>query len=189
MTENLITDEVLEFFKAMANVERIKIIGLIANENLTVAEIAARQNMKPINTQHHIEQLVASGLVSASEGIYSLDKDKIINLSRNVLQGSRPRPKADDFVGEESEFLLRDDRKVLMDFFSAEGTLKSIPVQNKKRLVILRRLAEAFDPGSKYPEKEVNEILRRYHADTASLRRYLVDEGLLAREHGVYWRV
>jgi hypothetical protein len=183
MNENTITEEVLDFFKAMANVERIKIMGLIANEQLTIAEIAARLHMKPINIQHHLGQLASTGLAKSSDNTYHLDEDKIINLSRQVLQGSRPKLKDDDFEGEAYE------RKVLKDFFSADGRLTAIPAQNKKRLVVLRHLAKAFEPGATYPEKQVNEILRRYHPDTASLRRYLVDEGLLTRENGIYWRI
>ena len=45
-----------------------------------------------------------------------------------------------------------------------------------------------FDIGVRYPEKRVNEVLKRFHADSASLRRHLVDEGLLSRERGMYWR-
>lgn len=183
MNENLMTEEVLDFFKAMANVERIKIIGLIANESLTIAEIAARLKMKPIDIQHHMGQLVSTGLARSSTNTYHLDEDKIITLSRQVLQGSRPRPKDEDFEGEAY------DRKVLKDFFAADGRLTAIPAQNKKRHVVLRYLAQAFEHGMNYPEKQVNEILRRYHPDTASLRRYLVDERILARENGIYWRL
>ena len=52
----------------------------------------------------------------------------------------------------------------------------------------LTRLALEFEPGMRYPEREVNQILRRFHPDYAALRRYLVDEGLLSRGEGEYWR-
>jgi hypothetical protein len=55
--------------------------------------------------------------------------------------------------------------------------------------VILRYLLKVFEPGQRYPEKQVNELLRRFHPDTAALRRYLVDEKMLERKDGVYWRV
>jgi hypothetical protein len=57
-----------------------------------------------------------------------------------------------------------------------------------ERKVILEHLAACFEPGLKYPEKAVDAILRAWHPDYASLRRYLVDEGMLDREHAVYWR-
>jgi hypothetical protein len=73
------------------------------------------------------------------------------------------------------------DQKVLSTFM-VEGRLKSIPTQQKKRDVILRFLARRFEPQRMYDEREVNEILREYHDDVASLRRYLVDTGLLQRQ-------
>ena len=68
------------------------------------------------------------------------------------------------------------------------GRLREIPAKHSKRLIVLNRLAMEFDIGVRYPEKRVNEVLKRFHADHASLRRYLVDEGLLSRERGMYWR-
>ena len=64
----------------------------------------------------------------------------------------------------------------------------NFPTQNKKLMVILRHVLPVFEPGSQYPEKQVNEMLRRFHEDTASLRRYLVDSGMLQRKDGIYWR-
>lgn len=82
---------------------------------------------------------------------------------------------------------MSDDR-VLENFVDGLGRLVVIPVQRKKRLVVLRWLAEDFRPGRLYPEAEVNRILGRRHADFWMLRRYLVDEELMQRRRGVYWR-
>jgi hypothetical protein len=78
--------------------------------------------------------------------------------------------------------------KVLAAFFNADGTLHTIPTKHTKRLVVLDRLAQEFEPGQRYEEPEVNLVLRRLHPDHAALRRYLVENGFLAREAGVYWR-
>ena len=69
-----------------------------------------------------------------------------------------------------------------------DGRLVSIPAQHSKRLVVLHHLVRVFEPGVRYPEREVNALLAVWHVDVAALRRYLVDEGLLTREAGVYWR-
>jgi hypothetical protein len=45
-----------------------------------------------------------------------------------------------------------------------------------------------FEIGVRYPEREVDALLRAFHDDYAALRRYLVDEGFLARDHAEYWR-
>ncbi|OGN88887.1 MAG: hypothetical protein A2Y88_04990 [Chloroflexi bacterium RBG_13_48_10] len=65
----------------------------------------------------------------------------------------------------------------------------SIPTQHKKLMVILRHLVKNFEAGVQYPESQVNQILRRFHEDTAALRRYMVDNKLLAREKGIYWKL
>ncbi|MGZ6962276.1 MAG: DUF2087 domain-containing protein, partial [Ilumatobacteraceae bacterium] len=78
-------------------------------------------------------------------------------------------------------------RKVLRAFV-VEGRLQSIPVASAKRMVILDWLAQALEPGRKYSENMVNLILGQRHADTAMLRRYLVDAGFLDRAEGQYWR-
>ncbi|MET1000005.1 MAG: DUF2087 domain-containing protein [Marmoricola sp.] len=72
--------------------------------------------------------------------------------------------------------------------FIKNGRLAIMPSKRSKLLPVLDHMAQDFEPGRKYPESEVNQILERYHDDYAALRRYLVDEGYLGREAGVYWR-
>ncbi len=72
--------------------------------------------------------------------------------------------------------------------FVRDGRLVAIPAVHAKRMVVLDWLAQRFEPGRHYSEQMVNLIIGQVHADTAALRRYLVDEGLLSREHGQYWR-
>ena len=83
---------------------------------------------------------------------------------------------------------LRRREQVLRTFFDDEDRLTSVPAKHAKRLVVLDHLAQLFEPGERYPETEVNRRLRRVHEDVAALRRYLVDEGFLSRDGGVYWR-
>lgn len=81
-----------------------------------------------------------------------------------------------------------DDERILANFLTADGRLHTIPTKRAKRLVVLDRLAQEFEPGRVYPEAEVNEVLARFHPDYAALRRYLVDDLFLTREGGHYWR-
>jgi hypothetical protein len=86
---------------------------------------------------------------------------------------------------------LGDDPRrdsVVANFVDADGRIVSIPVQRKKRLAVLRWLVEDFQPGRLYPEAEVNTVISRRHADFAALRRYMVDEELMQRRRGMYWR-
>ncbi len=79
-------------------------------------------------------------------------------------------------------------QKVLRTFFKF-GRVKAIPAQLKKFLIILERLAEEFEPGRRYTEREVNQALVEFNDDVATLRRGLIDAGLLERENSIYWRV
>ena len=77
----------------------------------------------------------------------------------------------------------------MLDSFLEYGRLKSIPCQRKKRRIILEELTKAFQPGRRYNEKEVSQLLLGYHDDFCTLRRELVAEKLLARNQGEYWRI
>ncbi|PZG10102.1 DUF2087 domain-containing protein [Nonomuraea aridisoli] len=82
---------------------------------------------------------------------------------------------------------LSPEERVLRTFL-VDGRLTTMTMRRDKRLVVLRYIATLFEPGLRYPEKDVNVTLRAFHDDYAALRRYLVDEGLLSREGNVYWR-
>jgi hypothetical protein len=182
MENNEINEKVMDFFRAFCNVERLKIGGLLARETLSPSQVAERLGMRPKEAMDHLSMLAHFGYLKSHDNLYALDNEALTGLSRQVLQGSRPRSKAEDFEGEEF------DRKVLKDFITPDGKLTAVPTQNKKRSVVLRYFVKMFEPGVRYPEKQVNEMLKPHFADTASLRRYMVDEGLLQRENAIYWR-
>jgi len=110
-------------------------------------------------------------------------------LSRSALRSiaeSLPRvPPPDSSIVEGS---WSAEESIVLGRFFAGDRLTSIPASRVKRLVVLERLAQEFEPGLRYHEAEVNFTLQMFYADYASLRRYLVDEGLLTRADGVYWR-
>lgn len=80
------------------------------------------------------------------------------------------------------------DERILRRFLGDDGRLLGIPAKRSRRLIVLDHLARRFEPGVRYPEPVVNDLLREFHDDVAALRRYLVDEGFLDRDHGIYWR-
>ena len=80
------------------------------------------------------------------------------------------------------------DQRVLQNFLTEDGRLRTIPSKQSKLLVVLDHLSQSFEPGRTYPEVEVNEILGGFHPDYAALRRYLVDDEFLERRDGFYWR-
>ena len=189
MSEPERSEELLTFFKALSDENRLKIVGFLAQRPYTVEGLAEALHLGVSTTSHHLSRLTKAGLVSArAEGhyyIYSLQSEHLQSMAQHLLQGENlPKP---------SEELSEDvfDRKVLATFTDADGRITSFPAQRKKYLVLLRYVVRAFEPGVRYTEKQVNEILSRYNEDTADLRRSLIDTRMMARETGgsAYWRL
>ena len=180
-------DELLMFFKAMADANRLKILGLLAQENLSVEQLAGLLNIRSSTVSHHLAILSEAGLVSARANsyynIYQLEPKALESIAQHLL-AKETLPTIAAEVDMDAY-----DRKILEDYSLPDGCLKSIPAQRKKLDVILRYLARSFEPGVHYSEKEVNAILTRYHQDTATLRRELVGMGLLKRSPSgaEYW--
>jgi hypothetical protein len=179
-TSNMNQDELMNFMKSLADAERIKIAGLLCVEPLSPTQVADRLGIKPAEAQHHLEKLTANGLAHKEGNLYTLDAQAVEKYTRKVLAQSHPP--APEYEGDEFEV------KTLRAYIARDGSLKSIPTQHKKLMVILNHLLKDFMPEGQYPESQVNQMLRRYHEDTAALRRYMVDNGLLKREKGIYWR-
>jgi biotin operon repressor len=181
-------EDLVAFFKALADANRLKIVGLLAQHPYSGEELAALLDLKPSTISHHLSKLAAVGLVSArAEGYYSIYQLEEAALQRTRLLFSRA-----DLVSVASGVDVDAyDRKVIGDFTRPDGSLKTIPGQRRKLEAILRYLAREFKPGTRYTEKQVNEILSRFHPDTATLRRELVGVKLLARQGGggEYWRL
>jgi hypothetical protein len=175
---------VLDFVKAMASAERLRVIGALVRGRLTQAEIAGQLHVPVRDVFQYLSYLAHVGVVRETGGFYELDEQAIENLARGQFEGKRPQYEAKE---EKQE----DVRRVLKSYLNADGTIKQIPQEGKKLLIILNYVLDAFAFDATYTEKEVNTIIRRFHVDTASLRRAFIDHGMLARESdgSKYWRV
>lgn len=176
--------EILPFVKAMASADRLRIIGLLSQGPKRAVQIADALGVHPSDVVRHLEQLTASGVVGETEGSYDLNDKAIESMARGQFEGKRP-------VFEAKDEKQEDVRKVLKTFLNADGTLKQIPPMGNKLIIIMNFIVDVFAFETNYTEKEVNTILRRFHVDTAALRRYLVDHGIMTRESDgtKYWRV
>jgi hypothetical protein len=185
MVDNL---EMLDFIKALAQADRLKIVGLLAQHPYSGEELAALLELKASTVSHHLSRHSQAGLVSVwAEGYYS-----IYQLEEGALQKMRLLFSHKDLVFVADGVDVGGyDRKVINDFPRPDGSLKVIPAQRKKLEVILRYIVRNFEPGRRYSEKQVNKIRSRFHEDTASLRRGLVGAKLMDREGGggEYWRL
>lgn len=179
--------ELLEFFKALSDASRLKIVGLLSGDEYSVEQMAEILELRPSTVSHHLAKLTKAGLVSArSESYYS-----IYRLEIAVLESMSKRLLARETMPAVTAEVDIDayDRKVLNTFCDKEGRIRQFPAQRKKFEVLLRHVVKAFKPKVRYSEKKVNEILSYYSDDTASLRRGLIEYRLMAREGGggEYW--
>jgi DNA-binding HxlR family transcriptional regulator len=183
------SEELVLFYKALADANRLKIVGLLARRSYSVEELAALLNLKPSTVSHHLSKLAQVGLVGAQAesyyNVYHLKEKALEEKTRRLLSRQ-------DFTTAAAEVDLDTyDRKVITDFSRRDGSLKTIPAQRKKLEAVLRYIVKAFEPGKRYSEKQVNKILSGFHEDTAGLRRELIGYGFMEREGGggEYWRL
>jgi predicted transcriptional regulator len=181
--------EVLNILKALADANRLRIVGFLAQGQLTVEQLSANLGLSMSTTSHHLSRLAQAGLVeSRSSGHYSLYTllPKVIEkLTRQLLQHEKLPDLAPPVATD------APDRKILLTFLDNEGRITTFPTQRKKYLIVLRYVLEALELGTSYTERELNDLLRHFSEDTARLRRSLVDFGFMAREGGggLYWRI
>ena len=180
-------EQLLTFFKAMADANRLKIVGLLAQQPYSVEQLAALLDLKPATVSHHLKLMAEAGLVSARTqsyySFYQLESAALEQIARHLSeQDSLPKMAAEVDLGAY-------DRKVLHDVMLPDGRLKVIPAQRKKREVVLRHILSEFNIDQHYSEKQVNEILARFHEDTATLRRELIAYKMMERAGGEYWRI
>jgi DNA-binding transcriptional ArsR family regulator len=171
----------LTFFKALIEPARLRMAGLIAAEPLTVAEASERSGMGAKAARAHLKALHLAGLAAVDgEGAvarYRLDESHMRALAAALLDSPRVRAMAG--AGDERG-------RVLASFFR-DGRLTKLPTGDRRRLIVLQEIARHFAPGRTYTEREVNEILKPFHEDYTTIRRWLVDLVFLNRHQGVYW--
>jgi len=174
-----------ELFKALGHPARLLILNLLKQQPRHGDELAAILRLSPATVSHHLSKLSGAGLLRSEKSqyfqTYSLSGD---------LMGRRlgelifvPQPGLSEQVEEDAY------RRKVLTAFLRQGRLVSIPAQLKKRRIVLEKLVQEFEPGRRYAEREVNQVLVEFHDDVATLRRGMIDDGLMQRDGGLYWRV
>jgi biotin operon repressor len=182
-------ETLLAFFKALADKNRLKIVGVLAQKETSVEELAVVLGISPSTVSHHLSKLAEIGLVTARvDGYYNLYR-----LEEGALEAMAQRLLAENTLPEVAQDLDRKayDRKILKDYLNEDGTIRQLPTNKRKLDVILRYLVDQFDEGRIYTEKEVNQVISALNEDISGLRRDLISVGYLARERdgSAYWRV
>ncbi len=163
----------------LADGDRLRCVAALALGAGTVGEVAAAAGLEVRRAGRALSRLVDGGLVESDRHGYRLLEEELRASARAAAAAA---PAADEH-GDVAPAVAR-----VLRAFVKDGRLTSVPAVHSKRLVVLDWLAQDFEPGRRYPEREVNDILRRRHEDTAYLRRSLVDEGFMDRAGGRYWR-
>ncbi len=181
--------EARDLLALLAEPDRLKALAAVVLGAETIPEVAERAGLPPRAAARALNRLAAGGLLDGDAG-------KGYRVRSETLRAAARRP-ASEPAGDDPALGDGPEAEVLRRFVRG-GRLLSIPVARAKRLLVLDHLAGLFEPGRRYPEAEVNEALRAYHPDYATLRRYLVDEGFLdradeteasgSRSVKLYWR-
>ena len=161
----------------LAEPRRLRVFAAVVLGDATPAEVRDRTGLTLREVVEALRRLADGGLVSPGAP-YVAYADAFKEAARTSAGARVAAPIDPDRA-----------RDAVLRAFLVQGRLVSIPAARAKRRVILEHIVTAFEPGVRYPEREVDAVLRAWHPDHAALRRYLVDEELLTRDAGIYWRI
>lgn len=171
--------EIADLLKAIADPNRLRILGLLAGHARSGSELGAELGLGAPTISHHMDRLTRGGIVAVERvgqrRLYRLDDRALAAVQRLGAH-----------VALEGEPPAIDERSSTLRNFLEGDRLKHIPAQRKKRVIVLQFFLERFSPSCTYSEREVNNLLRSAHPDVATLRRELVDYGFMTRESGIY---
>jgi len=162
----------------LADPTRLKVVAALALGAGTLEEVAEASGLPLKDVALAARRLARAGLVRRDGRALELHAEAFGAAARAAAEAAPPPERLSDDPAEDA----------VLSAFVRDGRLVSIPAQQSKRRVVLEHLVRVFEAGVRYPEREVNALLGVWHSDYAALRRYLVDEGLLSRDGGEYWR-
>jgi hypothetical protein len=162
----------------LADPVRLKVVAALALGAGTLEQVAEATGLPLKDVALAARRLGRAGLVRRDRHELELLTERFGAAARAAAEAAPPPEPLSTDPAEDA----------VLSAFVRDGRLVSIPAQLSKRRIVLEHLVRVFDAGVRYPEREVNALLAVWHPDTAALRRYLVDEGLLTREAGLYWR-
>lgn len=176
--------ENIEIMKSLADASRLQVINSLIDKPQYVEELAERINLAVSTVSFHLKKLEKAGLVYKTKEQYYIVyhiREEIFNKTLRELACFENLEK---YVQEERIEKYR--QKVLKTFFKNKKLIK-IPVQWKKRMIVLDEFIKKFDAGKKYSEEEVNDIIMQSYDDYCTIRRLLIDLKIMTRQNQVYW--
>lgn len=178
-------NKIVDFHKALGDLTRVRIIALLQQGQLSGLELAEKLGLKPPTVTHHIGKLREVGLIKERR-----DKNTIFfSLNSKILEmNAKAIFTVGTGGGSNVEMSVTDEERtsIINNFFTKDGKLKIYPAQRKKKLVVLAHMIKGLEFGKVYPEKEINEYLKQFHEDYATLRRELIMCQYMYRENNQY---
>jgi len=179
-------DKLVAFYKTMGDPTRVRIVSLLAKGPLHGQAIAGKLGLTPPTITHHLKKLRDISVVTEKR-----DKNTIyFYLNQKMIkQQAKALTLLLEERGDEMENMVEaslEKQKILANFFSKDGRLKSIPAQRKKRLYVFEHIVSGLKKGKKYQEKEINEYIKQFHEDYATIRREFIMNHYMYRENGIY---
>jgi Uncharacterized protein conserved in bacteria len=183
-------DKVVNYHKALADPTRIRLLILLADGELNGQVLADKLGVTPATVTHHAAKLREASLINErreKNTIYFSLNDYFIksgsNAAANLIYRQSSQKGEEEQMNEELE---RMKQSVIKNFFTAAGQLKSVPAQLKKKLIVLEYIVSKLEKGRKYTEKELNEFIKGFHQDFATIRREFIMHQFMFRENEVY---
>lgn len=178
--------EAILLFKCLSDKSRLQILKSLAIEDMYVERLAERLDISASTVSFHLKKLADAGAVTSYKNQYYM----MYSLNRKVFETSI----LNILLETSDEAALQEQRDAkyrqkVIDAFFEYGKLKSIPSQRKKERIVLEVILQAFEPDRLYSEREVNIIIADFHDDFCTLRRDMIDEGLLSRSEQGYKRI
>lgn len=181
-------EKVVNYHKALADPTRIKILILLAGGELNGQVLAEKLCVTPATITHHAAKLREVSLINERREkntiFFSLNDYFIKNYATATMNLIYRTIEGGTSVLDDNHKRFKES--VIRNFFTAEGRLKSLPAQLKKKLIVLEHLISKLENGRKYTEKEINEYIKTYHDDFATIRREFIMHQFMFRENGIY---
>lgn len=181
-------DKVVNYHKALADPTRIKILILLADGELNGQILAEKLSVTPATITHHAAKLREASLINERRDkntIYFSLNHYFIKNSASATENLIYRNDKGGLTSMEDEH-KRIKESVIKNFFTNEGKLKNIPVQLKKKLIVLELMVSKLKMGRPYSEKEINEFIKTFHSDFATIRREFIMHQFMYRENQIY---
>lgn len=183
-------DKIITYHKALSDATRIRMLILLRDGELNGQVLAEKLGVTPATITHHAAKLREASLIHERR-----DKNTIYFALNEYFIRSNASATADLIFKNqkgESEVMQTEDTRqnlkqsIIRNFFTQDGKLKHIPSQLKKKLIVLGHLIDQLEKGRTYTEKELNEWIKQYHPDFATIRREFIMHQFMFREKEIY---